>query len=709
VGLGAVVLTTLPARIALATDQAQGLDRALFVLGGLLVDLSVLGPFSVLLVMLTLPLQGRKPLLGFAALCGVTVLLGLGHNAAMEFKLQRGVLPGLVDLRAGASDADFVRSELQLLFFGRYVLGNVVALVCLLALGRAALLLSRHHVDVRRRAAVHATAIGVLLLFGLHRAAAAVEHFCSGLHNIEAVASPARVLVAQWMNGDGNDGSAAEILRVMKSAPGSPDELRRGARAFGFDANTADALLVAESKGQSSAKDRCAAHPLRRELDEPGTPLVDAAREVSGALFAHRDVRPVVFHVSFESVRGDDVHALSPAAPEALVPFVNRAYESPQAVGFRHAHQSGVRTAQALGAVICGMGTLPFNLALGRDLGSVPLRCAADVLGSAGFSASAFYGHEFAFDGMNAFLKLHGLSLYERQAYPLAAPRGVWRAVSDASVYALALENAQVAPTTAQYNFVLTMSHHTPYTLPEDLSERDAAPMRALCKTRGLTGEHCDRILTLRYASETLGNFIAAVEESPLADRAVIVVAADHTTHQWFPWGDKEPPQALTQIPMFVWFPAQTLGQAKDPARAARALGTLRHLANTQALSNADVPALVLGLLHESKPVRELPSEHRWHTLGGAVTSRNYQSPLSDGALHGIDAHGALFEVSADGTHHPRALIMERLGGPDSLRSAASYNRAPAAFLGSFLRGYGERCGAELGRAQRLHSPASER
>jgi hypothetical protein len=132
-------------------------------------------------------------------------------------------------------------------------------------------------------------------------------------------------------------------------------------------------------------------------------------------------------------------------------------------------------------------------------------------------------------------------------------------------------------------------------------------------------------------------------------------------------------------------------------------------MANTQALSNADVPALVLGLLQYSKPLRELTPPHRWHTLGGTVTSRSYQSPMSDGALHGIDAHGALFEVSADGTHHPRAVIMERLGGPESLRNAASFNRAPAAFLGSLVRGYGERCGTELWRTQRLHSPAPKR
>jgi hypothetical protein len=626
----------------------------------------------------------------------------------MEFKLQRGVLPGLVDVRVGASDADFVRSELQLLVLGRYALGNLIAALCLVVLARAALRISKNEVHVRRRAAKHVALIGILLFAGVHRAAGAVEHFCDGLHNSEAVASPARVLVSQWMRADGNDGSAAEILRVMKSAPADREELARGARAFGFDARVADALLAADAK--DSPKEICATHPLRRELDAPGPPMVEAARDLSRALFAGRDVQPVVFHVSFESARGDDVSALAASAPQALTPFVNQAYQSEQAVAFRHAHQSGVRTAQALGAVMCGMGALPFNLALGRDLGNVPLRCTADVLGGAGFETSAFYGHEFAFDSMASFLKLHGLTLYERQAYPMGAPRGVWRAVSDASVYALALEQAsRVPPSRAQYNFVLTMSHHTPYTLPDDLTESDAAPMRALCAQRGLVGEHCDRIVTLRYASQALGAFVQALEASPLGQRAIVVVAADHTTHQWFPWADREPSQALSQIPVFIWFPSALLEQSQDRARVVGALSALRHMAGSQAISNADIPALILALLQQSSPLRALGAEGRWHTLGGAATSDSYQSPLGNGALHGIDAHGALFEVSADGTHHPRALVMERLGGPESLRAAPPYSRAPASFLGALVRGYGERCGADLARTQRLHPPPPQR
>ena len=65
------------------------------------------------------------------------------------------------------------------------------------------------------------------------------------------------------------------------------------------------------------------------------------------------------------------------AIAASLTPFLTRAVQPDTAstASFSSAHQSGVRTAQALSAVVCGVGALPFHLALGRDLGALPLRC----------------------------------------------------------------------------------------------------------------------------------------------------------------------------------------------------------------------------------------------------------------------------------------------------------------------------------------------
>ena len=75
----------------------------------------------------------------------------------------------------------------------------------------------------------------------------------------------------------------------------------------------------------------------------------------------------------------DDLHSLNPAAPSSLHPFVNGLSERPDVLSGRKMFQAGVRSAQGIAAMTCGVGTLPYNLSIIRDLDAIP-RHAKDPL-----------------------------------------------------------------------------------------------------------------------------------------------------------------------------------------------------------------------------------------------------------------------------------------------------------------------------------------
>lgn len=624
---------------------------------------------------------------GLALVVVLFTLCLLGHNAAAEFRLARGVIPTAIDLRQGLGHRDFLTAELPPLLGGRFLAPNLVAAASALSI----LLRLRLRVALAERRAAHAlglafgAALSLTLVFASRRAHA----FYGRMHNAHALASPPAELVRGLVSGGGWAGSPAEIRRLLAEHEGAPGDAAEGARHMGFDPDAARRLRSGD----------CSEHPLARPLEsEGGEPaIVSAARDVSRELFRDREAAPIVFHVSLESMRADDIHALEPHAPPEIAPFLDRVYSGAPApavaavAAFAHAHQSGVRTSQALSAVMCGLGALPFNLSASRDLGVLPLRCLSDVLADAGFRARAFYGHDFVFDDMGTFLQSHHVSLHGRSSLPGDAPRGVWTGVSDAAVYAAAEGAAEGASEGAQYNFILTLSHHAPYTAPEDLSPSIASSLDGLCRSRSLEGESCARLKTLRYADDALGRFIERVGSSRNASRTLVVVSADHTVHQSAPWTRDDRPSGITQVPVFVWVPDAMARRVAEPEAFASAWARFQELARSRPVSTSDLPTLLLALVGRSAPMQALEPGARWHTLGGQTTSPHYTTITAQGVAHGVDAHGRIFDVSASGAVHPGA-EMDGLRAPEDVARASAPNRPAIAFWGSFFRDYLPRC-----------------
>lgn len=688
--------SALPSRIAIASSQSAGTGRAFYLAGGLLSDVAAVGPIFVVVIALLALLSPSASAVAEAETKridrGVVMLLAVfafalfTQNATAEFRIERGVLPGPIDLRQGMGHHDFFTAEAPLLVAGRFLWANLACLA--IAVVVALRLRPALAPATARLRTARGIAIAVVLCACLIVASRRADAYCVRMNNRDALASPSAALVTGLLTGARYDGSPSATRSLLAEHVGAPADVVLGAHQLGYPPESASRLSRASSSTTSD-------HPLARPLDleagarEPS--LLRAARAFSRAAFT--GATPIVFHVSLESARADDLHALHDDAPRTVAPFLDHVYAADEgAIAFARAHQSGVRTSQALGAVMCGLGALPFHISASRDLGALPLRCMPDVLADARFGTRVFYGHELVFDDMASFFSAHRMSLHERHDFPASAPRGVWDAVSDASVYDAAVDDADRAATAdARYSFVLTLSHHAPYTAPTDLSPPHRAEIDELCRTRGLHGENCERLATLRYADESLRRFLGRVATSKNAARSIVVVAGDHTVHRAVPWGPTDRPEGTTQIPLFMWLPPALRDRIRDHESFDAAWNELRALARTHPISSSDLPSLLLALVSESAPLQALPAEARWHTLGGQATSPHYRSVTGRGVIHGIDAHGFVFDVDAEGVVHTGEIRMESLRGPADVAEAGPHNRGEIAFLGSFLRAQANR------------------
>jgi hypothetical protein len=537
---------------------------------------------------------------------------------AQEVKSERGSFPTAFDLLEGGTNASFLEGTVGYLRYERIWEPGAVGIVLA---GALVFLVWRRR---REAAAWRAWATG--LVVGITAGTALVLLLSSGLaaaanrFTAAALGDPLTTIVE----------SSFDLLR--HKGPATPRELVLDAE---LPAGTAE--VGARRLGWP---ERSNAHPLprARPLDwtkEPvtkdprGRKLLDALARVSRALIPADDGRLAVFHLSLEGFRADDVHALNPLAPEQIAPFTSGLYApgKPGVLASRRTFQAGVRTAHCLGAMTCGLGTLPYNLSFIRDLQPFPVRCTSDVLVDAGFAHSFFYGSDAKFDEMHHFFEAHGYTHLVSQAeLPTTLPKGTWDGVTDFAVFELAVkETAERLASGPQFSLLMSLSNHSPFTTPQDMPPEVPARVDAGLKAMVNRADPDDRLrlLTYSYTDAAVERVFAQLESTGIAERSIVFLMADHSTGHAYVWGKEDPEsdEAKTQIPFAIVIPPAFLARAKDPAELTAALAEAQALLDEAPLSQNDFPALMLALLSAHPGLRALPEEKRWHTLGGQVTS----------------------------------------------------------------------------------------
>ena len=213
--------------------------------------------------------------------------------------------------------------------------------------------------------------------------------------------------------------------------------------------------------------------------------------------------------------------AAAEIAPFAERPLcVGRAHGEGNVIVGKRVWQAGARTAQALSALTCGLGTLPYALAIGRDLGPLPLRCLPDVLTDSGFDASFYYGARPSFDNMETFIRLHGFSRVVGQwQLPRSLPIASW-GVSDLALFDAVIAEANDFDDRPRYAIVMSVTNHMPFVAPADLPSAVADRVdAALARVPNSAGKDDQaRLRTYSYTDYAVGHFIDGIEHSALSD-----------------------------------------------------------------------------------------------------------------------------------------------------------------------------------------------
>jgi len=657
--LGLLVLALLPSRLAVAMRVRGGsfFERVTRALAGTTLDLwAVLIPLVLLLVLVVLftaLVPRRRTLwqhlgapLFILPWCFVLYVLTVLQQ---EVKAERGAFSTMQEITAGAVQTSFVEGTLG---FFRYERIWIPAVVC--GFAALALLVARFRRRHEEELPWRGWAGGFVGVLGLSLV-------------VVPGAVGAQALLSSRLSRAGLGDPLTSVIEttmdlVEHRVPLEPSQL-----LMQLEVKPGEAEVGAARMGWPPRQDTqpCHPHPHARPLDREGEPaasgaaLLTALEKVSAQLFGADDTKVAVFQFSLESFRADDLHALHPAAPRSLHPFVNALYEGkPGVLASRRTFQAGVRSAQGMAAMTCGVGTLPYNLSIIRDLDAFPLRCAPDLLAEAGFHGAFFYGSDASYDEMARFLTSHGVKeVVSQDELPEGLPKGAWSGLTDFTVFDEAAKRVAKGLTeSSQYALVMSLSNHSPYTPPEDLPPAVLARMEQSLKEVPNRASVDDRrrLLTHSYTDAALERFFAQLETSGISERSIVVLMADHSTGEDYLWGDDSVPHetdaAKAQVPFLIVIPPPFLARVKDRPALEAALSEAQQLLDAAPLSQNDVPALLLAILKHQPGLSALPPSARWHTLGGQVTSPWFQ-PGGEPAsfLLGINGVDELYVLDRQG------------------------------------------------------------
>ena len=634
-GLGSVLVMAvalLPSRLSRALfGHGEVLGRVEKMAAGTLLDRSgvvfVLTPLVALVVLLAPRLVRRLRGARWQQVGALVAALPMGFVVwvlsvtAQEVKSERGSFPTMFDLAEGGSNASFVEGAVGFIKYER-IWVPALAGVALTVLG---LFLSARRLNrqvVPWRGWVAGLLMGLIVGTGATMGGAMAQATANAF-SPAALGDPLTGLVE----------STVDLLRHQ--GPATPRDLVLSAELPQGLAKTGAALM-----GWPPSTGKCSPHPHARPLEpelEPaladprGRKLIDAFEKLSALLMAPEDPPLALFHLSLEGFRADDVHALNPAASVLIAPFTSGLYEhhTPGVLVSREMYQAGVRTAHGLCAMMCGLGTLPYNLSLIRDLQPLDVRCVPDVLSDAGFKPSFFYGSDASFDGMRAFLEGHGFSrIVSQDELPKTLPKGTWGGLTDFAVFdqaAQTVAEALEAGEGPQFALVMSLSNHSPFTPPEDLPAEVTARVDEALKSSVNRADDDDRrrLIAYSYTDAALERLFARLDELKLSERSIVFLAADHSTGHSFIWGptDPESDAGKAQIPFAIVIPPAFLARVKDRSAVDGVFAEIQKLLDEAPLSQNDVPALQLALLRSHSLVKALPKAARWHTLGGQLTS----------------------------------------------------------------------------------------
>ncbi len=644
-------------------------SRPLALMRGLSVDAAAVSVPCAILAALCLLSRRRSRLIGQLVFTLLAFVLWVFMVSTTESSLSRGVFPSWVDLGITWRSPTMMRSSFDMFFLRRNVIPALVAIVPLVAL-------IRWWPKPAPGPRWHKVAGALTVGFGALGLFNALSWSLAPLRG-ERLSTPFALfsfasLPEAWACARG----PCEPRVLLERQGDTRSKLSRGANMLGWPYPAAAMgvpagcqphpfarfMPAAESSRAAPGQRSVYPRPARAQPTTEGAvarPLISKLLDLSDELWGSSTEPIYLWQFALEGIRGDEVHGINPAAPRAATPFLAGLYEQakagrPGVMASRQTWTAGVRTPHGVAALTCGLGTMPYGLALTRDVAPVRLRCLPDILANAGFAIGYTYGGPVTFDRMDAFLAAHSFEPWvSPSTLPDDVPQGAWGA-TDRAVFAAAI--AATVGRGSSYHFVLSLSHHHPFTQPEDVWPTLASRVEQAFAQATERADYVDRqrLLTVAYTDEALREFFQQLAVAGLLQRSLIAITADHSIPDRSLWRHR--PGALSTrqmrglIPFILWLSPSLFETARHPDRARELATDIGRQLDRLALSQNDIPTLLLALLERSQHLGSLSRAQRWHSMGGQATSPWYQAPGPSGTrIYGIHAATALFFVDAQG------------------------------------------------------------
>ncbi|NDV78536.1 LTA synthase family protein [Dysgonomonas sp. 511] len=106
-----------------------------------------------------------------------------------------------------------------------------------------------------------------------------------------------------------------------------------------------------------------------------------------------------------------------------------------------------------------------------------------------------------------------------------------------------------------QFVFGLTITNHTPYSLPDTYKPYPIHIPEALKSKLSSGEEHAQvHFTTYQYANDCLGKFISAIKNSPLGENTIIAASGDHSARRVFDYPDANMLQKYA-VPLILYIP----------------------------------------------------------------------------------------------------------------------------------------------------------
>ncbi len=616
------------------------------------------------------------------------VLVAIAGFMGSEFKVERGVYPSWFDLNNAQGGTGVGVGYLKLAL-------RPALLAAWAALAFATLLLSEW---MRRRQSTLRTWTALILVIvgaagfsdQLRYAWMMVSSRLPSILSARVTDSPLAAFVRKKKQATTDSYYGVTALLTGLDAT----ETKRAAEGF--------ALLGLDPRAPARLED-CALrpHPLAESMDRPPLPrsefgrsLQRALHELSASLFDGTTTPIHIHQILVESFLAADFASLGSKLPAHALPFwnglISRSSEAGSAtVVAKNMRQAGVRTSQALSASFCGLGTLSHQLSMGRDLQSIPLRCLPELMGDAGFVSEMHHGYRPEFDLRTQFFKDRQMDFWHIRRIPLqkSALSSFWDGdfgISDRKLLEFSLTRAtRELGSRSTYTGILTLSSHRPFVVPEDMPKADLRVADTITDelppkvaSRPLTRE---RLRILRYVDGALREYFDGISRLPKTSRSITIAVLygdhSHSDADLFAGAAGRSPSenlaALSRIPFLIHIFPESLRQHPRRKQVFESVERLNRLLEKEPISQNDLPRMMLALLSRSSPFRSLPTERRWHTLGGQTLSAHARpaEAAPEAVTWGVDGSSRAYFIGKDGAPH-LSQLQDPMDGPESIRTS---------------------------------------